>query len=159
MKKLCPVIEEKKNETTPNVKLYKDLEVDTLARTIWGEARGEGSAGMQAVACVILNRLHISQERNGFWWGNNLIEICQKPYQFSCWNKDDPNRKKMMQVTSQEDLHFASAVRIARRGIYASLQDLTGGSDHYHAVSVMPYWAKYEKPICVIGNHIFYRLS
>ena len=29
---------------------------DVLARTLWAEARGEGQAGMEAVACVILNR-------------------------------------------------------------------------------------------------------
>lgn len=28
---------------------YKKLEADILARTLWGEARGEGATGMQAV--------------------------------------------------------------------------------------------------------------
>ena len=31
-------------------------QVDIVARTIWGEARGEGATGMQAVANVIINR-------------------------------------------------------------------------------------------------------
>ncbi|MGG6879769.1 UNVERIFIED_CONTAM: cell wall hydrolase, partial [Pseudomonas aeruginosa] len=30
--------------------------LDTLTKTIWGEARGEGREGMIAVAWVILNR-------------------------------------------------------------------------------------------------------
>ena len=33
-----------------NDALYHELEVDTLARTMWGEARNQGSIGMQAVA-------------------------------------------------------------------------------------------------------------
>ena len=31
-------------------------DIDILARTIYGEARGEKTAGKKAVACVIMNR-------------------------------------------------------------------------------------------------------
>ena len=41
----------------------KNLEIDVLARTLWGEARGEGTAGMQAVASVILNRVKIAKQK------------------------------------------------------------------------------------------------
>lgn len=34
-------------------------EIDVLARTIYGEARGEGMQGMQAVANVVMNRAKI----------------------------------------------------------------------------------------------------
>lgn len=137
---------------------YDDLEVDILARTIWGEARGEGSLGMQAVASVILNRVDIAEEKGGYWWGNTIIQICQKPYQFSCWNEDDPNLEKLKAV-SQSDIHFATALRIARRAVFSRLEDPTKGATHYHAASIHPYWAKNEKPLTVIGQHIFYRLS
>ena len=158
MKKLRP---EPMHETglSTNPDLYRDLEIDTLARTIWGEARGEGTTGMHAVANVIMNRVRISKENEGYWWGNNVIRICQKPYQFSCWNKGDPNREKVMHVTEEQDVYFASAMRIARRAIHAKLEDLTQGADHYHAKNILPFWAKYEKPVCVIGNHIFYKLT
>ncbi len=158
MKKLIP---EPKHEPrlSTNTPLYKELEVDTLARTIWGEARGEGTTGMHAVANVIMNRLHISTTHNGYWWGDNVIQICQKPYQFSCWNKDDPNRDKVMHVAKESDVYFASAMRIAGRAIYTNLMDMTQGADHYHAKNTLPFWAKYEKPVCVIGNHIFYKLT
>ena len=33
------------------------VDIDTLARTIYGEARGESRQGKIAVACVILNRV------------------------------------------------------------------------------------------------------
>ena len=45
------------------------LALDTLARTLWGEARGEGRAGMQAVANVIRNRA----ARPG-WWGRSVVQ-------------------------------------------------------------------------------------
>jgi N-acetylmuramoyl-L-alanine amidase len=132
--------------------------IDTLARTIWGEARGEGAAGMQAVAAVILNRLSITKKSGGYWWGDNLIEICRKPYQFSCWNENDPNLKKL-QAVDDRDLHFATALRLARRAVTTGLTDPTNGATHYHAAGITPYWSKNEKPCAVLGRHIFYKLK
>ena len=60
----------------------RELDADILARTIWGEARGEGKGGMEAVALVVLNRLDVSNQKGGYWWGNTLLDICRKPYQF-----------------------------------------------------------------------------
>lgn len=144
-------------ETTPE-DFYREMQTDILARTLWGEARGEGDSGLEAVACVILNRVKIAQERGGFWWGNNIIQVCQKPYQFSCWNRSDPSYKKLQAVTDK-DLYFATSLRIARRAIAGLLADTTLGATHYHANYVSPYWAKNETPLISIGNHIFYRLT
>lgn len=132
--------------------------IDTLARTIWGEARGEGAAGMQAVAAVILNRFAIAKKSGGYWWGHDLISICRKPYQFSCWNENDPNFQKLQAVDSR-DLSFATALRLARRAATTGLTDPTGGATHYHAAGVSPYWARNEKPCAVLGRHIFYKLK
>lgn len=44
-----------------------DASVDVVARTIWGEARREGATGMQAVACVIANRVAAPG-----WWPSSL---------------------------------------------------------------------------------------
>ena len=150
---------------------YKQTEVDVLARTLWGEARGEGTAGMQAVAHVILNRVKIAQEKTkvesfgtseqerkkSYWWGNNVIQVCQKPYQFSCWNRSDPNFRKLQALT-EKDLYFATALRIARRVLIGATDDPTGGATHYHANNITPYWAVGEKPSAIIGRHIFYSL-
>jgi len=74
---------------------YNIEEVDVLARTLYGEARGEGLLGLEAIANVIMNRLKISRKKtNGYWWGNSIVGICRKPYQFSCWNKDDLKYRK-----------------------------------------------------------------
>ncbi len=136
---------------------YRELEADILARTIWGEARGEGKGGMEAVALVILNRLEVSQQKGGYWWGNTLLDICRKPYQFSCWNQDDPNYRKLITV-NESDTSFATALRVARRALLGFVKDPTRNATHYHARSIQPFWAKGQSPSAVIGRHVFYRL-
>ena len=128
---------------------------DVMARTLWGEARGEPIKGIEAVASVIMNRLLLSRAAGGYWWGDTIKEICQAPYQFSCWNKNDPNLPKMLAITP-EDKAFAMCLRIARRAINGTLQDPTSGATHYHAKSSTPYWAKHEIPCADIGEHVFY---
>ncbi|NCT40945.1 MAG: cell wall hydrolase [Alphaproteobacteria bacterium] len=138
---------------------YRNLENDVLARTLWGEARGEGTIGPEAVANVIQNRVKTAQDNGGkYWWGGNIIQVCQKPYQFSCWNRSDPSFKKL-QAVGEDDLYFATCLRIARRAVLGQLNDHTGGATHYHADYVAPYWAKGETPTVTIGRHIFYDLK
>lgn len=137
---------------------FDELAADTLARTMWGEARGEGSAGMQAVAAVVMNRVAVARARGGYWWGNSVVQVCQKPYQFSCWNKDDANFRKVLAVDGR-DRHFAVALAMARRAVAGCLVDPTGGATHYHAAGIRPAWSRKEQVKAVIGRHIFYRLQ
>ncbi len=136
---------------------YQELEIDVLARTIFGEARSEPQAGMEAVAAVVLNRVRIAEVKGKYWWGNNIIGVCQKPYQFSCWNKNDPSYKRLTTV-QPSDIKFATCLRIARRAVIGVLKDNTNGATHYHADYVSPYWAKGERPVKIISRHIFYKL-
>lgn len=41
-----------------------DLQI--LARTLFGEARGEGDEGLEAVACVIINRFNAKKWFTGY---------------------------------------------------------------------------------------------
>lgn len=138
-------------------KFQKEIDIDTLARTLWGEARGEGTAGMQAVAAVVMNRVRIAREMGRHWWGNSIIQICQKPFQFSCWNKNDINYRRLLAV-DDDDKYFGAALHVARIAVEGRLDDPTGGATHYHAAGMMPHWAETEKPVAVIGGHIFYRV-
>lgn len=124
---------------------------EILARTIWGEARSTGKAGMQHVASVILNRAN-----NPRWWGDDVISVCQKPRQFSCWNEQDPNREKLLAVT-EADPEFRTAMFIALQA--HQLPDLTGGADSYYALSMAtpPTWAAKATRTMVDGWHAFYR--
>ena len=156
---LTPIFSKKqqKPKATTEQEYYRELEIDVLARTIFGEARGEPIEGMEAVACVVLNRVRISEEKGRYWWGNGIIGVCQKPYQFSCWNRNDPSYQRLINVR-EDNIYFASALRIARRAVIGALKDVTKGATHYHADYVDPYWARGEEPVKIIGSHLFYKL-
>lgn len=129
--------------------------VDTLARTIYGEARGEPVRGKEAVAAVVMNRVARAMERGGWWWGATVAEVCRRPWQFSCWNEGDPNRAKIERA-DERDPNFAICVRIARRAVAGALADPTLGATHYHVQGVAPPWAAGREPSAVIGRHRFF---
>lgn len=130
--------------------------VQILARTLWGEARGEAVRGQEAVAAVILNRVAVARRRGGWWWGSDVAAVCRKPWQFSCWNAKDPNRAKLLAVT-EADPAFAACLRIARRAMAGTIADPTGGATHYHTLDTHPAWATGRVPCAQIGNHLFYK--
>jgi len=138
---------------TAPVRADKDHEI--LARTIYGEARGELVRGKEAVAAVIMNRVRRAIERGGYWWGTTLQEVCLRPWQFSCWNENDPNRAKI-EAVGRDNRNFQSCLRIARRALAGTLKDPTGGATHYHVKSTTPPWARDHTPTADIGNHRFY---
>lgn len=124
-------------------------DIDVLARTIYGEARGEKTEGMIAVGQVILNRY-----RSNKWFaGDTIAETCQKPWQFSCWNMNDPNRKKLLNATEAVLKPFWN---IAERLINGEYEDKTFGATHYHTKKIKPAWAKGKTPCAIIGGHVFY---
>ena len=128
-------------------------EIDTMARTAWGEARGEGAQGMQAVLNVIMNRV-----KKGGWWGATPAEVCKKKSQFSCWNSNDPNYPKLLAVDSS-DSNFRTALILAEAAYNGTLPDITGGATNYLALgslSSVPSWAKGMTQTAQIGNHTFY---
>ncbi len=130
-------------------------ETETLARTIYGEGRGELVRGQEAIASVIINRVRRAEERGGYWWGNSIIEVCLRPWQFSCWNENDPNRVKVETVAFDNRV-FAPCLRIARRAARGVLKDPTSGATHYHTKDIYPPWSNGRRPSAEIGNHLFY---
>lgn len=129
----------------------ENREIDLMARTIYGEARGEGGTGMQAVANVIMNRVNA-----GKWYGRTVEDVVLKPYQFSCWNENDPNRKVIRDITTSNSV-FANAKNISKQAYLGLLPDITGGATNYHAAGIRPAWAASMTKTAVIGNHIFYK--
>lgn len=127
---------------------------DTAARTAWGEARGEGPHGMQAILNVIGNRA----ARPG-WWGRDIVSVCTAPAQFSCWNRQDPNRALLLGVTLA-DPEFQQACALASQLCGHGLPDLTDGADHYYDWrSARPVWAHNKFLTKTIGHHAFYRIG
>ena len=127
--------------------------LDIMARTVWGEARGEGEPGMVAVAWVIKNR----SAKPG-WWGDDVESVCRKPYQFSCWLAADPNSSKCAAVTPG-DPYFAEALRISAAVLGGSIPDPTDGATSYCVTTLAPRiaWTAGKTPSAVIGHQTFYR--
>lgn len=132
-------------------------DIDILARTCWGEARGEGMTGMQAVANVVMNRYAQAKKSTTLArrFGATVRDICQQPYQFSCWNKNDPNRALLVKVTLA-DPAFRMAMDIATLAVLGRLPDITNGSDHYHTNAIKPSWSSGKVAAASIGSHKFY---
>jgi spore germination cell wall hydrolase CwlJ-like protein len=143
----------------------RSSDLDTLARTIWGEARGEGPDGMAAVAWVALNRAGIaaryeavSGRPHPLYGDGTVAGACTRPLQFSCWNASDRNRPLLLAAT-MADPAFAVAWRVAGDVLDGAIADPTAGATHYHEASVHPSWAQGQTPTQRIGRHVFYRLS
>ena len=134
-----------------------DRDIEIMARTIYGEARGEyhkkngGIEALAAVGHVIMNRAIRS--------GSSIESECLKPWQFSCWNKNDPNRKVIENVTLENPIYKLCYI-VAKRVICNEIEDITGGSTHYYSAYMKnpPYWAKNKPPTAKIGSHIFFKL-
>lgn len=129
-------------------------DIETLAETIYGEARGElykfGIASLIAVANVVVNR-----KRKNF--AKSIHDICTAPYQFSCWNKNDPNYLKIVDKT-KDCIVYGKCMEVAENVLLEKWPDLTDGCDHYHERSIKPYWAAYISPKRIFGSHYFYAL-
>lgn len=139
-----------------------------VARTLWGEARGQGAEGMQAVCNVIQNRA-----ANPGWWGSTLRDVCldhvveksgRVVHQFSCWNTFDAEADRM-RAPSIGDASYAIADSLALRAVSGRLPDLTSGADHYVAEYALAAtkWARDKTPTFVCGKpgsrHYFFKLG
>lgn len=142
----------------------RDEDRDILARTLWGEARGEGVPGMAAVAAVIVNRMRESARRVATgrppaWWGGpDAVSVCHAPWQFSCWNRGDPNRPRL-EALAADDPKLRPARLVADAALDGTAGDPTGGADHYHARGTRPAWARGRRPLVSIGRHHFHHLG
>jgi len=121
-----------------------------MAKTLYGECRGEPIEGQIAVAWVIRNRAEHPR-----WWGKGVAGVCLHPYQFSCWNRSDPQYGKL-KVTPE-------LYQIALDVLRGKHPDPTGGADHYLMTNIVDRtkWAREnpKKKTVEIGVHSFYRLE
>lgn len=114
---------------------------EVVALTILGEARGEGKAGMTAVAQVIRQRSLNSGRSPDF--------ICLQKFQFSCNNLGlDPR----LRLDKSFPLAYSLAQNLNRLGPWC-------GATHYCTTNINPYWIQGKKPILVLGKHKFFAVK
>lgn len=131
------------------------------SKTVIGEARGQGFMGQVAVAWVIRNRAQHAR-----WWGGPDWEsVCLQPWQFSCWNENNPNLDLLKRLTVG-DIFGGEIFRQCTRAVLsvydAVIPDPTGHATHYVVTSCLkdpdlrPAWADELKFTRAIGDHSFF---
>lgn len=141
-----------------------DVDRDVGIRTMLGEAGGEGTTGLAAVAHVIKNRTRDSR------WGKSVSAVALEPKQFSAWNKgaggNDPGQIDKNSPAYQQAGLIYDAVMSGHH------VDPTGGATHYYSPAGMaklvadgsqkndmPDWLNAEAAksggTIKIGGHIF----
>jgi N-acetylmuramoyl-L-alanine amidase len=126
--------------------------IDTMARTLIGEADGEDLAGKAAVAWTIRTRA----ERGG-WYGDTIWTVCRQPYQFSCWNRNDPTYSRITSDSIREMDSYIRAAGVVCLVLAGDLANPAPGADHYYAPALAhPEWADKYREVAVVGRHRFF---
>lgn len=118
-----------------------------LAKTIYGEARGESVETMLAVGWVIRNRLQLRR------YGKTYKDVVLQPKQFSCWNKDDPNYGVIKGTITGRVWEVCIGVAIVVMQS-ADKHNPVLGVRHYYDKSLdsnPPYWAEDGEYLAVYG--------
>lgn len=139
---------------------FTETDIETVTRTLWGEARGEGFEGMVAVAWVIRNRVELDLGDDGRrdWWGEGYTGVCKAPMQFSCWNPNDRNFPYMVGRNVIPSGEWAVARQAALAVMDGQQADPTGGATHYHATRIQPpNWVRSMELTATVGRHVFYK--
>lgn len=125
--------------------------IQCMTTAILHEAGYEPTAGQEAVAEVILNRVRNAAFPKTIcgvvFQGSDRRTGCQ--FSFTC----DGSMNKALPTDA-----ILRARDVATRAIDGELAPHTAGATHYHADYVSPYWAPSLVRVASIGRHIFYRL-
>ncbi|WP_422024769.1 cell wall hydrolase [Pyruvatibacter mobilis] len=147
-----PVDPPKADSTPDPLASYRTRTYDTdiMARTLWGEARGEGRRSREMVANVIMNRV---KDRR---WPTSPAGVCLQPWQFSMWNAGDPNRAKA-EAVDIDNSTFRQCIDIARAAQAGDLPDYTGGANHYATHATEKDWMLAMQRTVKGTAHTFYK--
>ena len=129
-----------------------DEDLLTMARTIYGEARGQSTLGREAVGAVIMNRVNLGR------FGTGISGVCKRKQQFSCWNSGDPNLPVISAVLPGANAAFDGCYAAAER-LMKGAADPTVGATHYYAKYIRaPNWSSPPAVMTTeIGVHRFFR--
>lgn len=123
-----------------------------LAILVWGEARGEDNHGKLAVATVVTNRVALS--------GKSLKDVILQKYQFSCFNRNDPNYSKLL-TAGDDVILWANCYKAAYYAVNCKEDDIVFGATHYITIDLLksnpPKWIKKMQETIRIGRHVFFK--
>lgn len=139
----------------PTLSLSEQPDSVIMALTLYGEARGERQEGQVAVAHVILNRRNRAHafviargKRHPLFGDGSVADVCLRPWQFSCWNKGDPNRERLVQAwntggASVPVTKWVQLWTVAQDALDGNTEDPTKGATHYCTHGL---WGSTENP-------------
>lgn len=114
------------------------------------ETSGEPDPAGLIVAFVICNR-----KRAATWFGSTLGEVCLAPYQFSCWNTSDPNRRRLAHAGTASMSHYEEMVEQA---LAQSCPDPSQGALYYFTDGIEPpHWASKLTRLPKVGKFNLFR--
>lgn len=137
-------------------------DVEALALTIWGEARGEVIESKVGVAMVMRNRV-----LNHYRGAKTFVEVCTAKAQFSAWTEEAAQMQAEQELLTGDptlarhsDPTLRLCLEIAKATIAGLLTDNTQGANHYYATSIKePYWATGAFALVTLGHHKFYNVA
>lgn len=126
-----------------------------IAKTLFSEARGEGTKGIDAVASVILNRGNSNPQ--------SYPEVCLKKKQFSCWNnlKDRTPKTYVSKIPAsvannpKDAEMWKYCQKVAGDLLTKNFNSTIGNRNAYHTTKVTPSWDHAMLNKTTIGNHVF----
>lgn len=130
--------------TTDPIRL---LRLFALALCVWREARGESALGKLLVAQTIENRVRDPR------WPDTYIGVITQPWQFSAFNKNDPNA---LLFPTELDAAWPNCVAVAE-SVLNTLAPFTS-ANHYCVTGLRPQWYDESKISEREGNHVFFVL-
>jgi len=148
----------------PALPIEEQSEPVVLAMTVWGEGRGESAEAKCAIAHTAVERARIK--------GTSVKSQCLKKSAYSCFNRNDKNRTKLLNPLKWD------SVKVWEQCLLAAEDALSGrssspakGATHYvvkrywmrpTAAGRRPEWFELleiangnTKKIAVIGGHVF----
>ena len=121
---------------------------EVVAAVILAESGGHGFKGMAAVYEVIHARASVRK--------TSCLNEAIRRKQFSCLNGISPG-ELINRMKGHKHWHWVHDDLLK----WIPITSHTGSNPfnrcrHYHATSVLPYWAKGQKPFAVFGGHAWY---
>jgi len=123
-----------------------------LARTLWGEGRGEPLIGQLAICDVVFNRVLSSDSR--FDRDTSVYVTCHRRDQFSCFTQEHP------ESLSRNSPEYATLLNTVDLAYYRYLhhRDYSRDATFYCTRHVHPQWLREVRHTVTIGKHRFFKL-
>jgi spore germination cell wall hydrolase CwlJ-like protein len=136
----------------PALTIEQQPEPIVMRMLAYGEARGEGARGINAVLHVVQNRALKAD--------TTFKHEALRPLQFSCFNANDPNRPALLSAWVHDPTTWAICDAICTLFEAGETKDATGGARNYFValMSNPPAWTMFQNGwvrTASIGKHEF----